>query len=175
MCVRLEIHMYISSASISIHSNVGGCVKNYIQSGVAIIDNCHLLSSVSVSLVHHNTHSFCLTFYKHFLLQITQIPSVNKPFKSLKAMINPTVQSTRSRALSLYRQLLRSAMKMPTPNRQQYVIRKTREEYRANMHITDSNEIDFLIRLADTNLDTVMVQAEHLTALFREESKNADL
>mmetsp|Transcript_1251 Transcript_1251/g.2154 ORF Transcript_1251/g.2154 Transcript_1251/m.2154 type:complete len:89 (-) Transcript_1251:403-669(-) len=74
--------------------------------------------------------------------------------------------ATRARALSLYRQLLRSAKRMPTPNRQNYVIRKTQKEYRDNMHLTDIEEIDFAIRLADTNLDTVMVQAEHLTRLF---------
>jgi Complex 1 protein (LYR family). len=83
--------------------------------------------------------------------------------------------STRSRALSLYRKLLRSAMKMPTPNRQNYVIRKTREEYRANKSISDPEQIEFLIRLADTNLDTVLVQAEHLTKLFNDNSKNTDL
>ena len=55
--------------------------------------------------------------------------------------------ASRSKALSLYRKLLRSAMKMPTPNRQNYVIKKTREEYRANKGITDPKEIDFLIRL----------------------------
>mmetsp|Transcript_10178 Transcript_10178/g.22005 ORF Transcript_10178/g.22005 Transcript_10178/m.22005 type:complete len:89 (-) Transcript_10178:732-998(-) len=76
--------------------------------------------------------------------------------------------ATRARALSLYRQLLRSAKRMPTPNRQNYVIRKTRKEYRGNLHLTDSEEIDFAIRLADTNLDTVMVQAEHLTRLFND-------
>lgn len=83
--------------------------------------------------------------------------------------------ASRSKALSLYRKLLRSAMKMPTPNRQNYVIKKTREEYRANKGITDPKEIDFLIRLADTNLDTVLVQAEHLTKLFHENSQNTDL
>ena len=36
------------------------------------------------------------------------------------------------------------------------------------MHLTDAEEIDFAIRLADTNLDTVMVQAEHLTRLFND-------
>ena len=47
---------------------------------------------------------------------------------------------------------------MPTPNRQNYIINKTREEYRANRAISDPEEIEFLIRLADTNLDTVLVQ-----------------
>ena len=71
--------------------------------------------------------------------------------------------STRIRALSLYRQLLRGAERMPTPNRQNYVKRKTRDEYRRHMKLTDEEEIDFQLRLADTNLDTVLVQAEHLS------------
>jgi len=63
---------------------------------------------------------------------------------------------------------------MPTPNRQNYVIWKTRKEYRDNMHLTDAEEIDFAIRLADTNLDTVMVQAEHLTRLFNDPQYQSD-
>lgn len=55
---------------------------------------------------------------------------------------------------------------MPTPNRQQYVIDKTREEFKAHKSLTDPEEISFCIRLADTNLDTVLVQAAHLTSLF---------
>ncbi len=66
-------------------------------------------------------------------------------------------------------------MKMPTPNRQNYIIRKTQEEYRANVMINDEKEIDFLIRLADTNLDTILVQASHLTKLFNENNKNTDV
>lgn len=55
---------------------------------------------------------------------------------------------------------------MPTPNRQNFVIKKTRTEFRANKNMTDVEEIDFQLRLADTNLDTVLVQAEHLTKLL---------
>ncbi len=72
---------------------------------------------------------------------------------------------TRARALSLYRQLLRGAKKMPTPNRQNFVIKKTRTGFRANRNLKDPEEIDFELRLADTNLDTVLVQAEHLTKM----------
>jgi hypothetical protein len=72
-------------------------------------------------------------------------------------------ESTRLRALSLYRRLLRGSQRMPTPNRQNYVLRKTRSEFRKHMHLTDGEEIDFQLRLADTNLDTVLVQAEHLS------------
>lgn len=61
---------------------------------------------------------------------------------------------------------------MPTPNRQNYVMKKTRMEYRAHMNLTDPDEIEFQLRLADTNLDTVLVQAEHLTKLFNDRSRD---
>lgn len=82
---------------------------------------------------------------------------------------------TRPRALSLYRQLLRGAKKMPTPNRQNYVMRKTRDEFRANRNMEDIEEIDFHLRLADTNLDTVLVQAEHLTKLMKDPNYLCDV
>lgn len=73
--------------------------------------------------------------------------------------------ATRARALSLYRQLMRAAKKMPTPNRRNFVINKTRDEYREHMELMDADQIEFHLRLADTHLDTVIVQAEHLTKL----------
>ena len=81
--------------------------------------------------------------------------------------MSPTV-ITRARALSLYRQLIRGAKKMPTPNRKNFVMNKTRMEYRENMFLADPEEIEFCLRLADTNVDTVLVQAEHLTKLFND-------
>mmetsp|Transcript_3875 Transcript_3875/g.8245 ORF Transcript_3875/g.8245 Transcript_3875/m.8245 type:complete len:90 (-) Transcript_3875:197-466(-) len=82
--------------------------------------------------------------------------------------------ASRARALSLYRQLLRGAKKMPTPNRQNFVVRKTRAEFQANRDLTDPEEIEFQLRLADTNLDTVLVQAEHLTRLFKDSGYHQD-
>jgi hypothetical protein len=78
------------------------------------------------------------------------------------------IQTQRSRALSLYRRLLRASSQMPTPNRQNYIANKTRAEYRKNMGLRDAEEIEFCLILADTNLDTVMVQAEHLSRLFND-------
>ena len=83
--------------------------------------------------------------------------------------------ATRSKALSLYRKLLRAATRMPTPNRQNFVIRKTRAEFKASMTITDPDAINEAIRLADTNLDTVLVQAEHLTKLMKDPNYQADI
>jgi hypothetical protein len=93
-------------------------------------------------------------------------------------MVTPVVGATaasRSRALSLYRQLLRGATKMPTPNRRKFVLKKTRSEFKANKHLTDPADIEFCLRLADANLDTVIVQAEHLTKLMKDKSYHADL
>ena len=74
----------------------------------------------------------------------------------------------RIRALSLYRQLLRAAHRMPTPNRSNYILARTRAEYRKHATLVNGEEIEFQLRLADTNLDTVLVQAEHLSRLFRD-------
>jgi LYR motif-containing protein 4 len=82
---------------------------------------------------------------------------------------------TRSRVLSLYRQLLRGAEKMPTPNRRKFVIRKTRTEFKANKGVTDPKEIKDGIRLADVNLDTVLLQAEHLSRLMKDPNYHADI
>lgn len=64
---------------------------------------------------------------------------------------------------------------MPTPNRQNFVIRKTRTEFKANMGLIDEKAIDEAIRLADTNLDTVLVQAEHLTKLMKDPNYQIDI
>jgi len=90
----------------------------------------------------------------------------------LLAMATP---QTRTKALSLYRQLLRGAEKMPTPNRRKFVIKKTRLEFKANINVTSAEEIQFCLRLADTNLDTVLIQAEHLTNLMKDPNYHADI
>ena len=48
-------------------------------------------------------------------------------------------------------------MKMPTPNRQNFVIRKTRSEFKASVNLTDPDAINNAIRLADTNLDSKLL------------------
>lgn len=46
---------------------------------------------------------------------------------------------------------------MPTPNRQNFVVRKTRIEFKASVGLTDADAINNAIRLADTNLDSKKV------------------
>jgi len=83
--------------------------------------------------------------------------------------------ATRSKALSLYRQLLRGAEKMPTPNRRSFVVRKARTEFKANKNLTNADEIQFCLRLADTNLDTVLIQAEHLSRIMKDPKYHTDM
>ena len=72
-----------------------------------------------------------------------------------------TGASTRSRALSLYRQLLRAAEKMPTPNRRNFVRKKTRTEFKANKHLADpevrNKELNNIYSMADTTF----IKASH--------------
>jgi hypothetical protein len=82
---------------------------------------------------------------------------------------------TRARALSLYRQILKGAEKMPTPNRRNFVVKKARTEFKANKGLTNPEDIELCLRLADTNLDTVLVQAEHLTRLVKDPNYMADI
>ena len=68
--------------------------------------------------------------------------------------------ATAKKALSLYRQLMRGAKKMPTLDRQEFVMKKTRKEFRENQSLTCADQIDFHLRLAEFNLDTVLVQGK---------------
>ncbi|GLE00867.1 hypothetical protein PINS_up009664 [Pythium insidiosum] len=69
-------------------------------------------------------------------------------------------------ALRLYRAIYRAAAKMPSRDRRDYVRRRLRFEYEQNRHEANPERISFLLRLADTQLDTVEMQAEHLTRTF---------
>lgn len=63
---------------------------------------------------------------------------------------------------------------MPTPNRQQFVLDKTRSEFKKNRNLTEKKDIEFCLTLADTNLDTVLVQAEHLTKIMKDKNYLVD-
>lgn len=72
----------------------------------------------------------------------------------------------RREALRLYRAIYRAAAKMPSRDRRDYVRRRLRFEYDQHRHEPNPERIQFLLRLADTQLDTVLVQAEHLANTF---------
>jgi len=66
----------------------------------------------------------------------------------------------------LYKKLLRAAEKMPTQNRVDYVKRRTQKEFRAASLVSDPEHIDLLMTVGLTNLETVEVQAKHLTSVW---------
>lgn len=83
--------------------------------------------------------------------------------------------STRQQALRLYKQLLRAAARMPTPNRREFVASKIKKEYRQCATLTDPETIEFYIKYAHTNLDTILIQAEHLTNLRKDPMYQVDI
>ena len=72
---------------------------------------------------------------------------------------------TRSRAIKLYRSLLRVGAAMPTKNRREFIFVRTREGFRDNIEEQDPERVDFLLRLGETQLETAEHQAEHLRRL----------
>lgn len=69
-----------------------------------------------------------------------------------------------SKALSLYRQILRAARLMPTENRRVHVQRKARSEFEKSRDV-DQQEQAFRLALADTHIDNIEAQARHLQQL----------
>lgn len=67
-------------------------------------------------------------------------------------------------ALSLYRQILRAARLMQTELRQVHVCRKARTEFEKARH-ADAQQQTFLLALADTQIDNIKAQAQHLQHL----------
>ena len=68
-------------------------------------------------------------------------------------------------ALVLYRQILRAAQGFPTPTRREFVWRRARSEFEAGRSLLDPGEIERALQLAGTQLQTLQVQAPHLSKL----------
>lgn len=68
-------------------------------------------------------------------------------------------------ALQLYRALLRASRRLPSLHRQQHVARKARHEFEHNRHCADQEQVDFLLRLGELQLENCLEQAKHLSAL----------
>uniref|UniRef100_A0ABK9MIC2 Complex 1 LYR protein domain-containing protein n=1 Tax=Glossina morsitans morsitans TaxID=37546 RepID=A0ABK9MIC2_GLOMM len=60
--------------------------------------------------------------------------------------------ATRRLVLSMYRELLREAEKLPTYNFRMYALRKIKDSYRANSKISDFDKIKELVGVAKYNL-----------------------
>ena len=76
--------------------------------------------------------------------------------------------SRRAEALSLYRSFLRVAQQMPSHTRMRFVQLKVRQSYEESRHKTKREDVDFLLRLGYTQLDTARVQVEHLNEMNQE-------
>ncbi len=59
-----------------------------------------------------------------------------------------------------------AAEKMPTPNRVSWIKAKAQYDFRKNKTLSEKEEIDLHIIVGETNLDSIEVQAEHLTKVF---------
>lgn len=66
--------------------------------------------------------------------------------------------------LRLYRRLLRAARLMPTDNRKQLVLRRSRLEFEDSRQCS-AEEAAFLLQLGEVQLDNAVIQAEHLRQL----------
>lgn len=58
-----------------------------------------------------------------------------------------------------------AARLMPSSNRRQFVERKARAEYEKHKEAAEPGELDFLLGFARTQLENVVLQAQHLTKL----------
>ena len=64
---------------------------------------------------------------------------------------------------------------MPTRNRAEFVRRKAREEYEANREEVDPVKVREIIDLGEFQLDSVRVQAKHLTENFNRKGYHNDV
>ena len=55
---------------------------------------------------------------------------------------------------------------MPTANRSEFVRRQTRREFTKNRDVADPKEVEELLNLAEFQLESVEVQANHLNTIF---------
>ena len=69
------------------------------------------------------------------------------------------------RALRLYRDLLRTARKMPTRNQVSFVSQRGRDDFRSHTQLF-SAEADFEMTLGETHLETLRLQTDHLTEVL---------
>lgn len=69
-----------------------------------------------------------------------------------------------NKALGLCRQILRAAKLMPTENRRLHIVRKARAEFDKSKQ-ADPQQREFLLALADTQIDNIEAQARHMQEL----------
>jgi hypothetical protein len=72
---------------------------------------------------------------------------------------------TASKAVRLYRALLRTAARLPTANHRNFVRQKVRADFRAPLG--PGEELAFMLRLGETHLETLELQSAHLTEVIK--------
>lgn len=66
--------------------------------------------------------------------------------------------TSRSKALSLYKQLIKESKKFSSYNYRHYALRKTRHEFKENKEISDPQKIQELFKKAQDNLEIIQRQ-----------------
>lgn len=69
-------------------------------------------------------------------------------------------------ALQLYRSMLRASQRMPEGPRRAFVWERVREEFRDHKDEANPEELDLLMALGLTQLESINVQATHLDSVF---------
>ena len=67
--------------------------------------------------------------------------------------------------LRLYRQLLRTAGKMPTANQKSFVATRVKSDFQEHRNLF-ADEAEFQFLLGETHLDTLKLQTEHLNIVL---------
>ncbi|KAM9998195.1 hypothetical protein ACTFIY_007858 [Dictyostelium cf. discoideum] len=75
----------------------------------------------------------------------------------------------KKKILKLFRNILRERLGLPTENRREYILIKTRQEFRKAKNETDPKKLRGLTIIGNTQLDTVIVQAKHLSSILDRE------
>jgi len=75
----------------------------------------------------------------------------------------------KQRVLRLYRNIIKNGLKMPTQNRRDWIRHKARVEFVENKDLDDATDIDFFVRLAETQLENIQIQAKHLSTTMEME------
>ncbi|CCI47490.1 hypothetical protein ABG067_002993 [Albugo candida] len=70
-------------------------------------------------------------------------------------------------SMRLYCAIHRAAAKMPTKDRINFIRRRLRAEYDTHREETNPDRLRFLHALAATQLETIQIQAKHLTDMLK--------
>jgi succinate dehydrogenase assembly factor 1 len=80
--------------------------------------------------------------------------------------MSSVVSAHRKRVLTLYRDLLRAAKDMPTPNRVGYVRATVRDKFKRAKGVPEGKEREDLVSFGETMLDQIQAQASHLSRVL---------